>query len=1759
ERIIGGQVASAGQFPFAAAIYTTTENGNYFCGGVVLTNQWILTAGQCVYGYIFTNQNRDSGYNISFSSVHLFTIILGTINLQEPDSSTVKVSTDFYVLHPNYNSETLDNDIGLIRLRLPVTFSIYLNKINLPSEELKAGDTASALGWGQISDEESGLSNDLNWVTLSALSNAECKITYGNQITDNMVCFSGNYNEGTCKGDTGGPLIQRAGRGWTIVVAIASFVSGNGCETTDPSGYTRIFGGGVRIIGGNLARAGQFPFAAAIYTTTSVANYFCGGTLISDQWILTAGQCVDGVHIFTIHLGANTLDGKDPYTVLATSDTYVLHPDYDRGTLDNDIGLIWLRLPVTYSGSIRITLSQLIFCRFRNYRMVLLLWLSVGDKLMMKILDNSGLVNDLRWVHVASISNTQCKITYGDQITDNMVCVTGNFNQGTCRGDSGSPLVQTISRGHSVVVGVSSFFSGNGCETTDPSGFTRMKLTIVLFLCFSSVWALSISPRIIGGDLASVEQFPYVVAMIYDTETDEKMFCGGTLLNNQWILTAAHCTDGAVIFTIYLGMTNLTVPGSILRASTYVTHPSYNSSTLENDIALVLLADPVEFTDNIKPIDSLPSEGIPASVNAVAVGWGLTSNDAGTVSNNLYYVQVTTISNSECKKIYADFVKDTMICAKGTNNEGICEGDSGGPLIQITNEGKSVLIGISSFYSASGCETEHPSGFTRTYDYIDWIKSVTGSRIGGELATPGQFPYIAGISYRTNISEEKFCGGTLLNNQWILTAACCLENNLDFRIYLGTINLEEPGLIVNSSLAVWHPHYNATSLEHNIGMLMLSEAIEFTVTTITNFECTLTYGLQIKNTMICAKDNGNEGICVGDTGGPLVHITEEGSHFLIGIASFYNGRECGTTDPSGFTRTSDYIHWIHMIMSGSSRIIGGELAAPGQYPYIVGISYKTNSNEEKFCGGTLLNNQWDSSFSNLEFKIYLGTTNLEEPGLVVDSASTVLHPDYNSVNLENNVGLLQLFEPIEFTDIIKPIDFLSTERVSDSVRATLLGWGLTSDDDGAAISSDLHHVQLTTITNSDCMLIFSNQIKNTMLCAKGDSNEGVCKVSYGTRIIGGEVAFAGQFPFMAAIYKATNDGTYFCGGALMNSQWILTAGQCVDGAVLFTIYLGTNNIKDIGTNGLKLATDNYELHPDFNASTLENDLGLIKLRMPITFTMYVRPIDYLPTYELLPGTPVVALGWGQTSDESPSIENELRFVYLAPLSDDECKFIYGNQVTNKMVCASGLYNEGFCLGDSGTPLVRFRNGPTTTHMGIATFISQNGCDSPDPSGAILFTIYLGKTNLKNDEPDSLTVATDTYILHPNFNPLTLENDIGLIKLRMPITFNKLPEIVDELHYVYQVPLSNEECRLTYGDQITESMVCAGLNYNEGFCHGDTGAPLVRYTNGPIVTHMGIASFISQNGCNTPEPSGYTRTFNYVDWIRNKTLIGKNGNTIERIIGGNIAFAGQFPYIAAIFINTDDGTYFCGGALMNHQWILTAGHCVNGAILFTIYLGTNHLESSDSTSLKLATDYYILHPDFNLETLENDIGLIKLRMSITFTDYIKPIDHLPTYELLPNAGGERIIGGTFARAGQFPFAAAIYIQTADGTYFCSGALLANQYVLTAGQCVDGGLLFTIQLGSNSLEADDPNRLRLATDTYYLHPDYNPDTLENDIGIIKFRSHITYTDYIRETAGFSAELKYVFLTTLSNEECRQFFGSQITDNMVCVAGTYNEGTC
>ncbi|RZC37325.1 brachyurin-like, partial [Asbolus verrucosus] len=292
------------------------------------------------------------------------------------------------------------------------------------------------------------------------------------------------------------------------------------------------------------------------------------------------------------------------------------------------------------------------------------------------------------------------------------------------------------------------------------------------------------------------------------------------------------------------------------------------------------------------------------------------------------------------------------------------------------------------------------------------------------------------------------------------------------------------------------------------------------------------------------------------------------------------------------------------------------------------------------------------------------------------------------------------------------------------------------------------------------------------------------------RIIGGTSAYPAQFPFAAAITVQTTNSKFFCGGALISTEWVLTAGHCVYGGILFTIQLGSNSLTEDDSNRLILATSNYMVHPNFNPDTTENDIGLIKFRMAIQYTDYIQPPNSLPTSPILDYQNVMAIGWGQVNDSSPELSDYLNWVLLSSISNEECKLTYGNQITNTMVCVSGNFNEGPCIGDSGAPLIQSLTDGRMVPVGISSFVSGNGCESVDPSGytriypyldwirnvtnifATRYTINLGSNNLEGTDPNRVVVATATSVIHPDYNPDTLENDVGLIRLRLPVDFNE---------------------------------------------------------------------------------------------------------------------------------------------------------------------------------------------------------------------------------------------------------------------------------------------------------------------------------------------------------------------------------------------------
>ncbi|XP_044261229.1 transmembrane protease serine 9-like [Tribolium madens] len=503
-----------------------------------------------------------------------------------------------------------------------------------------------------------------------------------------------------------------------------------------------------RIINGKKAEKGQFPWQVAIYVTQPGASNLCGGALLNEKWVLTAGHCVKDASKFEIALGSNSLKGDDSSRVVFQTTKYILHENYNKNTLANDIGLIPLPQDVSFNDNIQpVSLPSK---GLTDGTLVTISgWGLTSD-------GNEEASPDLMYVDLVTISDSDCASAYGF-LNDGVVCAKGpgSIVQSTCEGDSGGPLVTNDSE--PVHVGIVSFGHPDGCESGNPAGFTRTyyfidwikENTVVVQVghpdsCENAGftptyyfidWALpattssrylpfrEIGNRIISGSPASLGQFPYQAALSLRVSGGTS-FCGGALITPTYVLTAAHCTQGVTAITVSLGLINLSSGGVQVQASRAISHPNYSSSTLANDIALIQLSSSVALSSTVKTI-SLGSSTLGSGVSVTVSGWGKTSDSATSVSQILNYVGLTTISNTVCANSYGGIIQSGIVCAKGSTIQSTCNGDSGGPL--VTGSGSNAVhVGIVSFGSSQGCAKGYPSAYTRTAAYRTWIKTYAG-------------------------------------------------------------------------------------------------------------------------------------------------------------------------------------------------------------------------------------------------------------------------------------------------------------------------------------------------------------------------------------------------------------------------------------------------------------------------------------------------------------------------------------------------------------------------------------------------------------------------------------------------------------------------------------------------------------------------------------------------------------------------------------------------------------------------------------------------------------------------------------------------------------------------------------------------------------------------------------------------------------------------------------------------------------------------
>lgn len=243
--------------------------------------------------------------------------------------------------------------------------------------------------------------------------------------------------------------------------------------------------------------------------------------------------------------------------------------------------------------------------------------------------------------------------------------------------------------------------------------------------------------RIIGGEESEYLQWPWMVSVRLAL-VPGKLFahkCGGAIINSRWILTASHCIDKSPAEAIRVRFAEHDLSHSNEKYRHFdrpvekvISHSQFDPDTFANDIALLKLTQPVEYSPAVKPICLADDEReMFTNRTAVTAGWGKTDPHGTITLGPLRHGRLQVLSNQQCERQHRSSIPIIFMCA-AENGIDSCEGDSGGPLmLKVTSREHDsprwTAIGIVSW--GVGCaEPSHPGVYTRITTYKSWIRQV---------------------------------------------------------------------------------------------------------------------------------------------------------------------------------------------------------------------------------------------------------------------------------------------------------------------------------------------------------------------------------------------------------------------------------------------------------------------------------------------------------------------------------------------------------------------------------------------------------------------------------------------------------------------------------------------------------------------------------------------------------------------------------------------------------------------------------------------------------------------------------------------------------------------------------------------------------------------------------------------------------------------------------------------------------------------------
>ena len=1344
------------------------------CTGTFIGGKFILTAAHCCLG-------DNTGATVSFGDV-----------------ATAKVSRHWS--HPDFDMASFANDACIVELDTDysdseVIFPICFRDLDLHFSTEGNISPAFIAGYGEDAEGNSGVANS---ATVAVLSDAECNRAHGDVFeAENQFCAG--FSDGgvdSCSGDSGGPLVTVDVNNVREIAGI--FIYGQGCGQGDASpgvylslkNYTGwiydVISAAVAVEAASEeatptpspeqqqqaadVEIEDFQEVQTYQLGSAVDNYFCpseydssqrnilsklkydamaaanaqfaswpfvaniqkkcSAVLISGNALLTSATCctvIDGDDIssWRVNIGAEKAIGDKRIKINSRH----VHPHFWRSADDtrakNDICIIKLVRKVNYSQRIMplclakddADIDQDVYSAG---------WPGVigGAESTAKLIQENMMTNTNR---------TECEIAFEGYLQDGQGCAFKQslaLGQGArCSSDIGAPIVKIIN-GAPRLIGITTL--NHYCPRTsggilqaytsvsvhkewidavvasddDDSSVvieytdTYEKLIdhVKFYQCENSIDHLFTGTgyvngvgRVSGGSTVHArEQWPFVANL--------HNYCSAALISQQFALTSGTCCSQPLNRILYMGGSS-TRDDELTNEQRLIVdfrrHPGYSSKTLSDDICVIKLDSPVEFTESIQPICFNP-KNVKEYTRGFIAGWGRNSTSTKVTSAFLNEAEMTVSDFNSCNSVYDGNLDDKVhFCASGRQDGETCVGDAGSPMVMVKN-GRPLLSGILSY--GDTCGKRMPAVYTKLKDYVGWIEEMA-TDMNPPQTTPG--PTVTTTTGPTKPPKEDAgfdadWPGYQLRN---LTFNCATEYDLEDaseahgNAHLCTAN--------NCSANIIGNNYAMTN-SRCCGDKLIGAKVTFKDKSVTR--TVIGYEIEKK-------------ACVYKFDRPV--------KYSLGINSI-----CLDT-------RRDMIVDEPVFILGHA--MGKSIVLPVQ---------QRCSNRALPCVGfvppNLTNNKCDQTD-------YFGASMIRMNA----DGKPVLTGIFESGCPDN--GAQTSFVPVPYT--IDFVDRAVAELGEVTTTQTPTIATTTEATDGA---SDVEPL----IGNADPLAC---DPEYPFIEKDGAREWSRGRVSEWAKVIGGQaVADRTHWPWISVFKGASGQ----CSASIIGDQYLVTAGHCcafsIIGRDLVTGSLSTSGDDDIGEDESIFKIVNFVKHEDYDDAYMANDICVIKVDRPFTFSKRVHPVCLFTGKNIDVGRKSYMAGWGVTQEGSNSYSELFREI-MVPVQDGKvCSDRYQGEVDpGKQICA-GL-DEGFrdaCEGDAGGPLVIIKKNGEPRLIGIMSW--GLGCARPH-----FYTVYTKVSAYVN--------WIDATVTEMRENPtdVSVEN---YVKPTIGTTINNAGQLLDGVEY-----------------------------------------------------------------------------------------------------------------------------------------------------------------------------------------------------------------------------------------------------------------------------------------------------------------------------------------------------------------------------------------